>query len=380
MAKSARHTLLVVDDEPNVVQSLKDLLRLDYTVIGAARGAEGLLCLDQREVDVVLTDQRMPGMTGVEFLHKVRERHPDTTRLLLTGYADLRAVIEAINLGNVYRYIAKPWDPEELRGVLREACERRDLLRERQQLLLELQRKNEDLERANELKTTFIRVAGHELRTPVTLQLGLLGLARRAEMSDRARDLVERVQAATQRLARRVEQMMSLLYAESFTRPLDRSPVEVEALMRLAVEDVRPFAELRGQTLTVTLAPDLGVVEIDAPKIEDSLNQLLLNAIKFTPDGGEVRLTAARVEGGLRIEVSDTGVGIAPDLLPHLFEPFFTGLDSDRHSSGRFEFGARGLGLGLSVVRAFATLHGGTVRVRSEPGLGSTFTLEIPVP
>src|SRR5262249_14126011 len=117
----ARHCLLVVDDEPEVVQSLQDLLRFDYRVLGAQRASEGLRLLDREEIHVVMTDQRMPEMTGVEFLERTRESHPDVVRLLFTGYADVQAVVDAINQGNVFRYITKPWDVGELKLLLKQA-------------------------------------------------------------------------------------------------------------------------------------------------------------------------------------------------------------------------------------------------------------------
>src|SRR5216683_4860195 len=177
---SRRHTLLVVDDEPDVVQSVQDLLRLDYKVLGATRAKEGLRILQEQEVHLVMTDQRMPEMTGVEFLGHVRGDHPDAIRLLFTGYADLGAVIDAINQGSVYRYITKPWDPDDLQAVVRDAVERHDLIAERQQLIAELERANEELVRINAelgatsaLKSNFIQVASHELRTPLTILLPL---------------------------------------------------------------------------------------------------------------------------------------------------------------------------------------------------------------
>src|SRR6266480_4800539 len=144
-----KHTILVVDDEPDVVKSVQDLLRLDYKVLGTTRAADALVILNREIVDVVMTDQRMPEMSGVEFLSKAREQHPDSIRLLFTGYADIRAVIDAINQGNVYRYITKPWDPDELQTVIREACERYDLLVERKKMLAELQEKNLELKHVN---------------------------------------------------------------------------------------------------------------------------------------------------------------------------------------------------------------------------------------
>src|SRR5215217_7870764 len=170
-----RHTILVVDDEPDVVKSVKDLLRLDYNVLGATTPEAGMKLLEENAVDVVMTDQRMPETTGVEFLRHIKGPHPEATRLLFTGYADIKAVIDAINQGNVFRYITKPWDTDELQTILRQATERYDLLIERKRLLDELQEKNRQLEaanvglrQANELKDAFIKVASHELRTPLT--------------------------------------------------------------------------------------------------------------------------------------------------------------------------------------------------------------------
>src|SRR5947207_303586 len=186
MEAARRHSILVIDDEPDVVESVRDLLRLDYRVLGATRAREGIGILAQEAIDVVMTDQRMPEMTGVELLHHVRETHPDAIRLLFTGYADIRAVIDAINRGSVYRYITKPWDPDELQSIIREACERYDLIAERNRLLSQLQAKNAELQaanaelrRADELKGAFIRVASHELRTPLTILMGIGDLAMR---------------------------------------------------------------------------------------------------------------------------------------------------------------------------------------------------------
>src|SRR5262245_60018666 len=110
-----RPTLLVVDDEPEVLRSVHDLLRLDYQVLTCQRGADALKVLESgEEIHVVMSDQRMPEMSGVELLHHAKQIRPDATRLLFTAYTDVRAVVDAINEGSVFRYIAKPWDPEEL--------------------------------------------------------------------------------------------------------------------------------------------------------------------------------------------------------------------------------------------------------------------------
>jgi signal transduction histidine kinase len=118
---------------------------------------------------------------------------------------------------------------------------------------------------------------------------------------------------------------------------------------------------------------------VEPDKIRDSLVQLLVNAVKFTPNRGTIRLHASRTAGNrLRITVADTGMGIDAASLPRVFEPFFTGFDVSRHSSGTFEYDKRGLGLGLSMAKTFVEMHGGTLTVESALGKGTTFTMELP--
>ncbi|MDB5320574.1 MAG: luxQ 5 [Phycisphaerales bacterium] len=381
-----RHTVLVVDDEIDVVASVKDLLRLDYKVLGATRAAEGLAMLEREPVHVVMTDQRMPETTGVELLAKVRDKHPDAMRLLFTGYADIRAVVDAINRGSVYRYITKPWDPDELMAIIREACDRYDLLAERKELMTELRSKNTELEaanaelkRADELKSAFIRVASHELRTPLTILMGMSDLAaRQGGAVEPLAGWIKRINLAGLRLKYLIDQLVAMLTAQQFERKPELRPTDLGQLLRTAIDDVRPFAEVRRQELRLEPPENSGTIEVDEQKIRDSLNHLLLNAIKFTPDGGAIIVRARRADGDAFIEVTDTGMGIEASALEHVFDRFFTEFDVSHHSSGHFEFGKKGLGLGLSVVKAFVEMHGGTVKVRSELGKGATFTICLP--
>jgi signal transduction histidine kinase len=381
------HTILVVDDEPDVVKSVQDLLRYDYKVLGATRAREAIKLMQDNEIAVVMSDQRMPEMSGVEFLRRARTDHPDAVRLLITGYADIRAVIDAINEGNVYRYITKPWDPDELQTVIREAIERYDLLVERKRLIGELNRKNAELQKANEalreadgLKTAFIQVASHELRTPVTLLQGLSDLASRVpDVKPPLANWLGQMRRATGRVAHLVDQIVAMLAAGQFDRPLERSRVGLAQLLEDAAEDVQAFVELRRQRLEKDWPADLGEIDLDAGKIRDSLNHLLLNAIKFTPDEGVITLSGHRGEdGSVELTVRDTGVGIDAANLPRMGERFFTGFDVSRHTSGHFEYNRRGLGLGLSIVRSFVEMHGGTMAVTSDPGRGTTVTVRLP--
>jgi response regulator RpfG family c-di-GMP phosphodiesterase len=118
----AKHCLLVVDDEPDVCDSVYDLLRREFKVLKAKSAAEGCKLMEANEVHIVMTDQRMPAMTGVELLKRIQSKHPKAVRMLFTGYADLEAIIAAINQGHVFHFLKKPWQPEELEAAVRGAA------------------------------------------------------------------------------------------------------------------------------------------------------------------------------------------------------------------------------------------------------------------
>jgi response regulator RpfG family c-di-GMP phosphodiesterase len=150
MTDPIKHCLLVVDDEPDVCDSVHDLLRHEFHVLKAKSAAEGCKLLQDNEVHIIMTDQRMPQTTGVELLTKIRARHPRAIRLLFTGYADLDAVIAAINQGHVYHFLKKPWQPEDLEAAVRSAAAEYDRLVERAE---ETQRLHDELRRLHDRVT-----------------------------------------------------------------------------------------------------------------------------------------------------------------------------------------------------------------------------------
>ncbi len=139
MNEPRKHSILLVDDEPEVLFSLKGLLRREFNLHTAETGSEAMEILARHEIHVVMTDQRMPEMTGVELVQRVKCQYPEAIRIVFTGYADIKSVIDAINKGGLYRYITKPWDPDELVELLREAVAEYDKIVQGKQLLADLQ-------------------------------------------------------------------------------------------------------------------------------------------------------------------------------------------------------------------------------------------------
>ena len=383
-----RHTLLIVDDEVDVLESLRHQFHRTHRVLTATSGGQAVSLLNVHEVQLILSDQRMPGMQGDAFLSQARRIQPDAIRMLFTGYADIQAVINAVNEGHIFRYILKPWDTVELEGIIRQAAEQYDLLAERKRLIAELQEANaqlvhanEELARAGQLKTAFIEVASHEFNTPITLVMGLTELLKLANpnRADDERDILRQITASGRQLSRLVTNMLTLLRAEDFRRTLQRSPVDLVELIQGVVDQVRPFVNARQLHLEATLAPDLGIFEIDTDKISAVLVNLLTNAIKFTPDHGRIELSAHLAEDDdASIQVQDRGVGLEPQALKHLFQPFFTQFDPSRHSSGDFGFNKRGLGLGLSIAKQFVEMHEGQITAESVPEGGTRITVRLP--
>lgn len=166
-------TLLLVDDEENIASALTRLLRRDgYKILRANGGEAGMELLRQNEVGVIISDQRMPGMTGVEFLSEVKKHHPDTARIVLSGYTDLNSVTDAINRGAVYKFLTKPWDDDLLRKNVTEAFEYFELRSENKRLTDEVQKVNEQLQEANRaLECQMVVEAGKARSNLIVLEL-----------------------------------------------------------------------------------------------------------------------------------------------------------------------------------------------------------------
>ncbi|GIW88565.1 MAG: hypothetical protein KatS3mg108_2889 [Isosphaeraceae bacterium] len=384
-----RPRILIVDDEPDVVATLEYLLRRRYRVLTASSANEARDVLQREDIQVILCDQRMPGITGDRLLVEARALRPEAVRILLTGYADIQAVQRAINDAGIFRYVPKPWDSAELEEIVAQAVEHHSLIRERRILLEQLHAANEKLRAANAelaeadaLKTAFLEVASHELNTPITIILGLadLLLLENPHRPDADRQSIEQIAASARQLSRLVGTMLKLSHANDFRNPLRCEPTDLAGLCESVADQLQPIVDHRRLRLERFIDHELGEFWIDPDKIRDVVANLLSNAIKFTPDGEQIRLELGRDldTDGARLIVADHGIGLDPRSLENLFQPFFTEFDASTHSSGDFGFRKRGLGLGLSLVRRFVELHAGSVEAASSPGQGTTITVHLP--
>jgi two-component system phosphate regulon sensor histidine kinase PhoR len=229
-----------------------------------------------------------------------------------------------------------------------------------------------EAKRVEDTRRDFIANVSHELRTPLASIKSVVETLQSGALDDKvvAQDFLSRADAEVDRLVQMVTELLELSRLESGQAPLARERVDVGQMLGAAVERMLPQAERKGLALTLEVASGLPPIVGDAQRLEQATVNLLDNAIKFTPEGGSVKVSARAADDAVRVEVEDNGVGISAEKLPRIFERFYK-VDRAR--------GDRGTGLGLAVVKHTIEAHGGTISARSEEGRGSTFTFTLPV-
>ncbi|MDE2027169.1 MAG: hybrid sensor histidine kinase/response regulator [Candidatus Omnitrophica bacterium] len=375
--------VLFLDDEQNVLNAVNRIFMDEPYGVAVARNAQEAMDIMQREkIKVVLSDQRMPDISGIEFLHQIKVQYPDVVRILFTAYADLFAAEAAINISEVYRFINKPWHPEELKTAVATALHYHDMIMENRRLFEEMKVKNEELRQANsrlqvlyDLQKEFSSTLSHELRTPLAsikaaIDIVIGGSA--GATTPEQKDFLGRAKANIDRLNRLINNILDLAHMESGKAVLDKKSGDMNKVIRSVAETQESVARSKGLYLTVSLDPRLPPLAFDHDMIIQVLNNLIANAIKFT-DAGGITVSSHTDEGRhqLEVRVTDTGRGIDQEDTSKLFEKFQQlGQAHERHA---------GTGLGLAICKEIIRQHGGKVGVKSQKGEGSCFYFILPV-
>lgn len=380
--------ILVVDDEIDNLDLLKRTFRREYNVHTANSAMDALKLLENREFAVIVSDQRMPEMTGVELLQRAREKYPLTIRILLTGYTDINALVDAINMGHVYRYVTKPWSREEIVMTVKRAVEHYETTKQNFRLLDELKIKNEQLEnsyrelkRLDELKTRFMVISSHELRTPASIISGNLELLMSGaigEFTGDQKEILENASKGTTRLIDLIEDVLSVLRIDSHKLKLNVSSFDLHDLVEEGVRSVKLFLNERKQKV-VNNIPAIEI-EADRNRIYQVIINLLSNAMKYSRDEAVIEFKGEVKDGMLHMHCRDNGIGIPKAELEKIFEKFYQLGDADQHRTSKHKFMGGGSGLGLTIVRGTMEEHNGKVWAESDGvNQGTTFHLVMPV-
>jgi len=354
--------ILVVDDEEIVLDSCTEILRGEgYQLATAADGERGLALVKEFRPDIVVVDLKMPGLSGFDVLARLKESDPTIVTIVITGYATVSSAVEAMKHG-AYDFLPKPFTPEEFRLIIRRAVEKRSLTFEAMAL-----RRERDL-----LREHFAAIVSHELKAPLAaIQQNIFVLERQlaAAATPDQRERLARVKARMADLIQMVDTWRHGVSIDMDAIKARQVPVSVRVPIDKAVESALVYATRKAVTIEVTVPEPAPRVLGDQGTLTEAVVNILGNAVKFSRDGGRIEVTADVRDDDVRIAVTDHGVGIAPEELPHLFEAFYT-----QPGVG----GERGSGLGLAVSRRIVEAHGGGITVQSTPGQGSTFVITLP--
>src|SRR5687768_1416130 len=382
--------LLVVDDEENLRITTGAILEKEgYTVDTAASGDEAIALLAKTEYDLVLTDLHMEHGEGLSVLNEIRRNCPLTISVVLTGFASVESAIAALQEG-AYDYLVKPCDIEAMKHTIRRGVEHRRLMLAEQKARADLEQLNLDLEHrivertaeltrlnaelaeANRAKDVFLATLSHELRTPLTPVVGWIKLLRSGNLDTKsvaqALDAIERNAWLQSKL---IDDLLDTSRIATGKFHFEPKPTDLNTVTKAAIDTVLESAATRNIELSVNLWPTTLVVMGEPVRLQQIAWNLISNAIKFTEPGGKVTVSTQNEGPQARLVVVDTGIGIDPEFLPHVFDRFkqADGSTSRRHG---------GLGLGLAIADALTKMHGGKILAESGgAGKGSSFTLHV---
>jgi signal transduction histidine kinase len=372
--------ILAVDDEPRNLDAIKRALRPLGKVETATSGDEAWATFQQRPADMVVSDQRMPGTTGSELLARVAQARPQCGRVLVTGYSDMDATVDAINRGRIHCFIKKPYKPQEILQQVSTLAEQLDLERERETLTEELAARNCALQHAiGSLRGGGAH--GRQLERPddVLRELARLdgdyrkAFARISDLTDELRsgaeahsmnriiDLADNAFAETQQLIQLHDRVFQVASGNA---------IEATAGLDEVVTGVVESVCAEAAELGVEIQLDLGLaakVPLEPARFGSALEHLLRNALEAMPEGGLLRVTTRRKEGQAVLSVADSGHGVPDEIRDSVFDAYVT--------AGK----PKANGLGLSLVRRVVEEHAGSVALEDGAEGGSVFRVRLPL-
>lgn len=344
-------TLLVVDDESDNLDALERVFRKRYRFLRANSGAEALSLLAQNpRIDVIISDQRMPQMTGVEFLEKTLTTHSKTVRILLTGYTDIDSIIAAVNQGHIFRYITKPWDTTDLSNSVEQAM---DYYARGEQLEIknqELEKAFKELKTLDETKNKFMILINHELKTPLTVISSFLELLLEAHPNEEQKNYLDRIKKSTQRLKEIIEDTLILTHHIAGLLKWNPQPGSIHELLQKIIPSFENEFHKKNLKVQWQLSAEpRPSPSFDSLLLQRALRHLIANALLSAPNGSELLIKTTLQSQGQLIVLENLGSPIPAIVLERLHSPFKLQEEIMNHS--------KGLGLGLSVVNAIFQQH-----------------------
>lgn len=366
---------LVVDDEIGMRLSIQRALtkhrlnvpdvdeEIGFDVDLAETGEEALSKIEANRPEILLLDYKLPGISGLDVLEKITTKENEMVTIMITAYASIETAVTAVKSG-AFDFIAKPFTPAELKKTINKAAQNVILARQLRKLAQE----------KHQVRFQFISVLAHELKSPLNSIDGYLDIIQKHTLGT---DLTS-YQSMIDRCTVRIEGMRKLIYdlldltrLESGQKQRELTEIDIRNIAKQAMETVLP--EARRRNIMLELHADAPIfLKCDSGEIEIIFNNLISNGVKYNKDNGRVDIFLTNENGLVRIAAKDTGIGMSDEEASRLFSEFVR-IKNEKTRN------ILGSGLGLTIVKKIALLYNGNISVKSKPGEGSTFTVELNV-
>jgi len=363
-AAAAKRAVVIDDDEVMLLSCREVLGRAGYAVETFDNGLEGIARIRQAPPPVLVVDLKMPGMDGFEVIRQVREHAPSVVIVVMTGYATIAHAVDAMKAG-AYDFIPKPFTPAELRLIIGRAFERWQLASQSQRLRLE----KEAVERR------FVTFVSHQLKSPlaaVRQYLDVLLYTQKADLPERAAEWIRRSSVRVAEMVAIIDDWLALARIERGQLSETNAAVSLAQVVSEVVQAQRTQAADAAVTVVEQLGQELPAVRGDLVTISMVVTNLVNNAIKYNRKGGTITVRARVEAGAVLLEVEDTGIGIAAEAVPKLFQEFSRAKTKETAD-------IPGTGLGLAICRRIMTELGGTIDLRTVEGSGTTVMVSFPL-
>ncbi len=370
----ATFKILVVDDEPGIRSGTKRILQnfrvdypfmdesIDFEVLEAATGEDGIAIIDAQVPDIVLLDNKLPGIQGVEVLEYIKSKAYDILVVMITSYASLELAVKATRDG-AFDFIPKPFTPQELRSSLENISKQLFLKRMTQKLNKE----------GKHIRFQFLSILSHELKAPLNGIEGYLKIIRERQMGNDVGAYTEMIDRSLERIKGMRFLILDLLDLTRIDAPKpnkDYQDVKLNEIARNSIDTLRPYAIQRDVNVYLN-ANEVVFYHSDPNEMQIIFNNLISNAVKYNKDGGRVDCNIKSDKENVYIYIADTGIGISEENMNTIFNDFVRVKSPETRNIS-------GSGLGLSIVKKLVDVYKGSIDVKSKPGEGSIFSITLP--
>jgi len=355
--------ILIIDDEEVVLDSCTQILKgSNYQVSVATDGTKGLEMVEASRPDLVFVDLKMPGISGLEVLDKIHDIDATIVTVVITGFATVSSAVDAMKKG-AYDFLPKPFTPDEFRLITRRGIERRKLVME----AIALRREKELL------REQFASIVSHELKAPLSAvqqNLFALDFELANTLNEEQKGKLERIKVRIDELLKLINSWLRVISVDVNKLKEGFTSISVTKPLNDALDNLATIAERKNIEIVKTVGEPLPSISGDCLSLSEVFANIIGNAIKYSPDGTKVQVKAEEKANSVVISIKDSGIGIAEEDLPHIFEGFYRGKSAQTTS---------GHGIGLAVSRQIVEAHDGSISVESEVGKGTTFVVSLPI-